>query len=121
MFAIMSRTKHSSPTQFAYPVARICGKISRHSDIVHSCTASGKSITYIQGKRDYSAHPVTPDEQAAKDLFSRRIVAVGARIKKASPTYADDLAAFRAQVEDKDGLKSFKSYIWSLVKAEITE
>lgn len=117
----MSRTKHVSPTEFAYPVKRICGKISRHSDIVHSCTASGKSITYIQGKRNYNDHPVTPAEEAAKDLFSRRIVAVGARIKKTSSTYAADFAAFRAQMETKDGYKSFKSYIWSLVKAEITE
>lgn len=108
-----------SKTLFAYPVEKICGKISKHSKVIHSCTASGKQITYLQGERDLEAHPVTEDEVKRMDLFRRRQAAVAVRIKKNSPTYADDMAAYREQ-RDK-GYKSFKAYIWSLIKAQITE
>lgn len=87
----MVRTKHPTPTEFAYPVQRICGKISRHSKVVHACTASGKKITYLQGDRNYEAHPVTPKEQQVQDLFKRRQAAAIARIKRTSETYATDM------------------------------
>ena len=108
-----------SKTNFAYPVGRLCGKISRHSKIIHSCTASGKQITYLQGERDLNAHPVSPAEQAAKDLFARRQAAASARLDHKSSTYAADMAAYRAQYDT--GYKTFPKYIWSLVKSEITD
>lgn len=121
----MVRTKHSSPTEFEYPVSRICGKISRHSKIVHACTASGKKITYIQGQRDLTAHPVSEGELARQSLFKRRQAVVAARIDHKSETYEADLAAFRAQLKQPaEGTKpfpTFQSYLWSLAKAEITE
>lgn len=113
--------KHDSKTEFAYPVARICGKISRHSKVIHSCTASGKNITYLQGERDLNAHPITADETANKSLFTRRTQAVAARIDSKAETYAADMAAYRAQLKEKGAIKSFRGYIWSLVMAEITE
>lgn len=117
----MVKTKHQSPTEFAYPVERICGKISRHSKVVHACTASGKKITYLQGERNLVTHPESADELAARDLFKRRQAAVAVRVAKTSPTYADDLAAYRTQLEGDSPIEGFSKYIWSLVKAEITE
>lgn len=45
----MSKAKQQ--TTFAYPVEKICGKISRHSRIIHACTASGKQTTSVVAKR----------------------------------------------------------------------
>lgn len=115
----MVRTKHPSPTEFAYPVERICGKISRHSQVVHACTASGKRITYLQGERDLNAHPITSAERARQSLFKRRQAAAAARIDHKSSTYEADFAAYQNQYDT--GYKTFKSYIWSLVKSDITE
>ncbi len=110
--------KKKNPTTFAYPVAKICGKISRHSEVIHACTASGLQITYLQGQRDLNAHPVSADELAARDLFKRRQAVASARISKKSSTYQDDMAAYRAQYET--GIKSFRGYIWDEVGKEIT-
>lgn len=113
--------KHDSKTEFAYPVKRICGKISRHSQVIHACTASGKQITYLQGERDFTKHPVSAEEAATRPLFSKRAKAAGARLKKTASTYETDLANFRAQLDTEGGLPTFSSYIWSIIKAEITE
>lgn len=113
----MSKAKQQ--TTFAYPVEKICGKISRHSRIIHACTASGKQTTYLQGKRDLNAHPVTADESANRTLFRRRQAVVSARLAHSSSTFEADMAAYRAQYAN--GLKTFPKYIWSLVKADITE
>lgn len=113
--------KKKSPTIFAYPVAKICGKISRHSKVVHACTASGQQITYLQGARDLEAHPVTQAELARQELFKRRQFAAAARISKKSATYVDDMTAYRNQLKDANHIKGFRAYIWSLVKAEIPE
>lgn len=117
----MVRTKHQSPTEFTYPVGRICGKISRHLKVVHACTASGKQITYLQGERDLNAHPVSADEKARMALFKKRAKAVSLRTNKKSSTYEADLAAYRAQLDNEGAHTTFQSYIWSLVMAEITE
>lgn len=109
----MAKTKHESPTEFAYPVQRICGKISRHSQIVHSCTGSGKNITYIQGQRDLVAHPITQAELNRQSQFKTRQALVAARLKKTASTYEADMAAYRAQYEG--GIQSFTKYIWSVV------
>ena len=116
----MVRTKHPSPTEFAYPVERICGKISRHSKVIHACTPSGKRITYLQGKRDMEAHPVTPAETNRQDLFKRRLLAASARYAKSASTYAADMADYTAQLQSPTPIIRFRRYIWSLVKAEIT-
>lgn len=110
-----------SKTKFSYPVDMLCGKISKNSPVIHSCTASGDQITYLQGQRDLNAHPITPGEIKSSDLFARRQAAASARLKKTSETYAADMAAYRAQFDQPDGLKTFQSYIWSRVKADITE
>ena len=114
-------SKHFSKTAFAYPVERICGKISRHSKVVHACTPSGKRITYIQGQRNLIEHPVAPSEIALQELFKRRQLAVAARIKKSASTYESDMTAYRAQLDSATPILGFSRYIWSLVKAEITE
>ena len=106
-------SKHFSKTAFAYPVERICGKISRHSQIVHSCTGSGKNITYIQGQRDLVAHPITQAELNRQAQFKTRQALVAARLKKTASTYEADMAAYRAQYEG--GIQSFPKYIWSVV------
>lgn len=115
----------NSQTTFAYPVEKICGKISKNSRVVHACTASGKQITYLQGERDTNAHPVSADELAARSLFARRQALVAARFDHQSETYEADLAAFRAQLKQPaEGTKpfpTFQSYLWSLAKSEITE
>lgn len=115
----MSRTKHPSPTEFAYPVQRICGKISRHSKVVHACTPSGKQITYLQGQRDLIAHPITIAELNRQDLFKRRLLAASARYTKSATTYADDMAAYTAQLKSANPVIGFRAYIWSLVMADI--
>lgn len=117
----MSKTIHQSPTEFAYPVARICGKISKKSKVVHRCTSSGKNITYIQGERNLLEHPYSSDEEAAKSLFSRRAKAAAARIDHKASTFQADLAAYRAQLDGQNPVRGFSKYIWSLVKAQITE
>ena len=117
----MVRTKHPSPTEFTYPVERICGKISRHSKVVHACTPSGKRITYLQGQRNLIEHPVAPSEIARQELFKRRQLAVAARIKKSASTYESDMAAYRAQLESATPILGFTRYIWSLVKSDIPE
>lgn len=106
-------------TTFAYPVEKICGKISRHSKVVHACTASGKQTTYLQGERDLNAHPVTSAELARRDLFKRRQAAASVRLDHESSTYAADMAAYRAQYDK--GIQSFPKYIWSKVMEEIGE
>lgn len=111
--------KTMSKTQFSYPVERLCGKISKNSKVIHSCTASGKQITYLQGERDLNAHPVSAAEIERQKLFKKRQAAVAARIDHKAETYEADMAAYREQY--KEGYKSFSKYIWSLVKAEITE
>ena len=114
--------KHFSKTEFAYPVQRICGKVSRPSTVVHACTPSGKQITYLQGERNYLEHPVTLKESKAHDLFKRRLMAASARYKHDAPTYADDMAAYQTQLhESSTPIIGFQRYIWSLVMAEITE
>ena len=112
-------SKHFSKTEFEYPVHRICGKISRHSKIIHSCTASGKYTTYLQGERDLMAHPVTQDELDRQATFKTRQALVAARLKKTASTYANDMAAYRAQYEN--GIKSFTKYIWAQVIAAENE
>ncbi len=114
-------------TEFAYPVEKIHGKISRHSRVIHACTASGAQITYIQGKRDLNAHPVTDRETATMDLFSRRAIVVNARIDRSAETFLADLAAYRAAQKvastpaEKAATRTFRAYLWSLIKAEIPE
>ena len=115
----MPTTKHQSPTEFAYPVARICGKVSKNSKVIHRCTPSGKAITYLQGERNLEAHPVSADELSRMSLFKRRSAIVSARRLKSSETYQADLAAYRAQYET--GYKTFQAYLWSLAKAQIPE
>ena len=109
-------SKHFSKTEFEYPVHRICGKISRKSKVIHSCTASGKYTTYLQGERDLMAHPVTQDELDRQATFKTRQALVAARLKKTASTYATDMAAYRAQYET--GYKSFTKYIWAQVIAD---
>lgn len=109
-------SKHFSKTEFEYPVHRICGKISRKSKVIHSCTASGKYTTYLQGERDLMAHPVTQDELDRQATFKTRQALVAARLKKTASTYATDMAAYRAQYEG--GIQSFTKYIWAQVIAE---
>ncbi|MCQ2323930.1 MAG: hypothetical protein MJZ53_03655 [Paludibacteraceae bacterium] len=106
-------SKHFSKTEFEYPVHRICGKISRKSKVIHSCTASGKFTTYLQGERDLNAHPVTEAELDRQATFKARQALVAARVKKSASTYAADMAAYRAQYET--GYKSFIKYIWAQV------
>ncbi len=106
-------SKHLSKTEFEYPVHRICGKISRHSKVIHSCTASGKYTTYLQGERDLVAHPVSQAELDRQATFKERQALVSARLKKTATTYATDMAAYRAQYET--GYKSFAKYIWAQV------
>lgn len=111
-------------TTFAYPVEKICGKVSKNSRVIHACTASGKQTTYLQGQRDKNAHPVTEAEIGRMSLFARRTKAAGARLNKKASTYEADLAAYRAQLSPTDGstpIPTFQSYIWSLIKSEITE
>lgn len=108
-------------TSFAYPVEKLCGKISKNSKVVHRCIPSGGQSTYLQGERNLVDHPVTPDEIAAKALFSKRAKAASLRLKKTSSTYAADLAAYRSQLDSETPVKGFSKYIWSLVKTEITE
>ena len=106
-------------TTFAYPVEKICGKISRHSKVIHACTASGKQTTYLQGTRDLNAHPVTQAELDRQDLFKRRQAAASIRLDHNSSTYATDMANYRAQYAT--GIQSWPKYIWSLAKAQIPE
>ena len=108
-------SKHFSKTEFEYPVHRICGKISRKSKVIHSCTASGKFTTYLQGERDLVAHPVSQAELDRQATFKTRSALVAARLKKTASTYANDMAAYRAQYET--GYKSFSKYLWSVVIA----
>lgn len=108
-----------SKTQFSYPVEKLCGKISKNSKVIHSCTASGKQITYLQGERDLNAHPVSAAEIERQKLFKKRQAAVAARIDHKAETYEADMAAYREQYAT--GYKTFSKYIWSLVKAEIAE
>lgn len=107
-------------TSFAYPVEKICGKVSKHSKVVHRCTANGGQSTYLQGERNLEEHPMSPDEIARQALFKKRSDAASARLKKTSSTYAADLAAYRAQLDGENPVKGFRKYIWSVVKAEIT-
>lgn len=109
-----------SQTTFTYPVEKLCGKVSRHSRIIHSCTASGKQITYLQGTRDLTTHPVTDAERARQDLFRKRQKAASARLKHSASTYQKDLVAFHNQLTSPNPITSFTAYIWSLVSAEIT-
>lgn len=111
----MSSTKKSQTT-FAYPVEKICGKISKNSRIIHACTASGKQTTYLQGTRDLVAHPITPDELERQATFKTRQTLVAARLKKSASTYSADMAAYRAQYEG--GIQSFTKYIWAQVMAD---
>lgn len=108
-------------TSFAYPVEKICGKVSKHSKVVHRCTASGGQSTYLQGERNLEEHPVTADEVARQTLFSKRSVAASARLKKTASTYEADMASYREQLKGASPVKGFSKYIWSIVKSEITE
>lgn len=103
-------------TKFAYPVAKICGKISRHSDVIHRCVPSGGDITYLQGERNLELHPVTPDETANQSAFGTLAKQVGARLKKTASTYAADMAAYREQLKGENPIEGFQKYIWHLVK-----
>ena len=104
-------------TKFAYPVQKICGKISRHSDVVHRCLPGGKGdITYLQGERDLELHPVTSDEIENHATFALQAKQVAARIKKNSPTYETDMGNYRAQLEGEAPIVGFKKYLWSVVK-----
>lgn len=113
--------KTHQQTTFAYPVEKICGKISKNSRVIHACTASGKQVTYLQGTRDLLKHPVSQDELDNMALFKRRQAAVAARRKKTASTYSADMAAYRTQLESDTPILGFQAYLWSLVKAEITE
>ena len=99
-----------SKTTFGYPIEKLCGKISRHSRVIHSCTAKGAQITYLQGTRDLVAHPITSDESANHSAFATKQKSVAARLKPDSSTYAADVAAFRAQYAT--GYKTLRAYLW---------
>ncbi len=101
-----------SKTKFEYPVRKLCGKISRHSQVIHACTASGKQITYLQGERDLTAHPVTSKEKANQSTFAAKQAKVASRMKPTSATYAADMAAYRAQYDK--GYKTFRAYLWNI-------
>ena len=102
-----------SKTKFEYPVRKLCGKISRHSQVIHACTASGRQITYLQGERDLTAHPVTSNEKTNQSTFAEKQKKVAVRMKPTSATYATDMAAFKAQQEK--GYKTFRAYLWNIV------
>ena len=102
-----------SKTTFGYPIEKLCGKISRHSRVIHACTAKGEQITYLQGTRDLVAHPITSDESANHSAFATKQKSVAARLKPDSSTYAADVAAFRAQYAT--GYKTLRAYLWHTV------
>ena len=102
-----------SKTTFGYPIEKLCGKISRHSRVIHACTAKGEQITYLQGTRDLVAHPITSDESANHSAFATKQKSVAARLDPGSSSYAADVAAFRAQYAT--GYKTLRAYLWHTV------
>ena len=102
-----------SKTTFGYPIEKLCGKISRRSRVIHACTPSGEQITYLQGTRDLVAHPITAGETTNRRNFATKHKQVMARLDPASPTYAEDVAAFRAQYAK--GYKTLRAYLWHTV------
>ena len=99
-----------SKTTFGYPVEKLCGKISRHSRVIHACTPSGGQITYLQGPRDLVAHPITSGETTNRQTFATKHKQVMERLDPGSSSYAADVAAFRAQYAT--GYKTLRAYLW---------
>ena len=60
--------------------------------------------------------PVTAKETTIRTKFAAVSEAVNTRLHDQSKQ-ADDLAAFNAQKDDKNGKKTLRSYIWSLEAA----
>lgn len=102
-----------SKTTFGYPVEKLCGKISRHSRVIHACTPSGGQITYLQGTRDLVAHPITSGETTNRQTFATKHKKVMERLDPGSSSYAADVAAFRAQYAT--GYKTLRAYLWHTV------
>ena len=64
--------------------------------------------------------PVTAKETTIRTKFAAVSEAVNTRLHDQSKQ-ADDLAAFNAQKDDKNGKKTMRSYIWSLESAAYDE
>lgn len=108
-----------SKVKFEFPVQKMCGAPGKKSPVIFRCTADGGDISYLKGERDYEKHPVSQEEAAAKELFKRRQAAVSKRVDHEAETYAEDMAAYRAQLKGENPVIGFRKYVWSLVKAEI--
>ena len=61
--------------------------------------------------------PLTADEQAVRTLFKQRATWVAER-KQDISHIASDMQAYRAQKDQPGGMKTLKSYLWSLAKAQ---
>lgn len=110
-----------SKVKFEFPVHKMCGAPGKKSPVVFRCTANGEDISYLKGERNYEKHPVTTRETETKSLFMRRQAAVSARIDHKAETYNADLTAYQTQLKGENPVVGFRKYLWSLVKAEITE
>ena len=63
--------------------------------------------------------PVSADEIEIRSLFSRRQAWVTARAKSLS-TLTQDQLNYQAQKDEPGGIKTWKSYLWSLAKEAVT-
>lgn len=68
----------------------------------------------FMGKRNLVNHPLSADEIARHTAFKAMAARVAARIKKTSPRYEADLAAFK-----KTTFPSLKAYLWDQVKNKL--
>lgn len=109
-----------SKVKFEFPVHKMCGAPGKKSPVIFRCTADGGDISYLKGERDYEKHPVSQEEAAAKDLFKRRQAVVSKRVDHEAETYAEDIAAYREQLNGKTPVLGFRKWLWTIVKAEIT-
>lgn len=112
----------------AYPFERLSRKLALRKEI------AGKNVPFVVGtsywvtpikddaapkrqffwmRKNYRSTQPGQDEMTARIRFAAISKKVAARMKNLT-TISADQAAFLAQKDAADGIKSFKGYIWSL-------
>lgn len=112
----------------AYPIERISRKLALRKELAGKNCVCTPILSYRKGpiktdvsatrqfisfKKNQRSNALNTDEIWARQRFTAVSRNVAARMKNLS-TISADQAAFEAQKNTPGGLKSFKSYIWSL-------
>lgn len=80
----------------------------------------GPKEIYAQERRDYKAHPLTPNETVQRSRWREACRAAAAIVRdKSHPRYMEMYERWRAQLTDKEACMQFPNFVRSVLVKEL--